>query len=139
VKAGFPPKAIEQTEEILKKKLTEVFTMRENCILIIDKDKIKSEEEEIKEEEFEGDKFAEDEVVELSNTGCAPEDATKMFKEEIQKDKDYLIKSLKLAIEGSIENPEEMRDTICSIMLSMPETYNKEFIGMDPSAYVEWL
>ena len=102
--------------------------MRENCILIIDKDKIKSEEEEIKEEEFEGDKFAEDEVVEISNTGCAPEDATKMFKEEIQKDKDYLIKSLKLAIEGSIENPEEMRDTICSIMLSMPETYNKEFI-----------
>ena len=111
--------------------------MREKCILTKEKVKIVKEEE--KEEEEIVDKFAEDEIIDISNLGCAPEEATKMFKEEVGKDKDYLIKAMKLAVEGNTNDPGEMRETICSIMLSMPEVYSKEFLGMEPAGYVQWL
>jgi hypothetical protein len=37
-----------------------------------------------------------------------------MFKEDgIGKDKNYLIKAMKLAMEGNVNDPGEMRETIC--------------------------
>jgi len=73
------------------------------------------------------------------NQGCDPKNAKKMGKECVRADGNCLFNCATLALEGTVDKPQEMRETIASIMLSDPLTYSKEELGKDPLEYVAWI
>ena len=73
------------------------------------------------------------------NQGCNPANATQMGKECVRADGNCLFNCATLALEDTVDKPQEMRETIASVMLSDPLTYSKEELGKDPSEYVAWI
>jgi len=74
-----------------------------------------------------------------ANQGCDPAQATKMTKGLIKADGNCLFCAASLAIEGTVDHPDEVRQNVAALMLSKPEKYNRDELGKDPQAYVEWL
>ena len=52
-----------------------------------------------------------------------------------------LFNSVSLAIENTIEKPDQMRNLISSYILQNPQKYNKKFLddSMQPTEYAEWI
>ncbi len=73
------------------------------------------------------------------NKGCDPVSATKMGKECVKADGNCLFNCATLALEGTVDKPQEMREIIASVMLSDPLTYSKEELGKDPNDYAAWI
>ena len=67
-----------------------------------------------------------------SNVGCDPAHATPMEKEFVKADGNCLFNCASLAMEGTVEKPDEMRQLTASIMMSNPEKYDRNELGKDP-------
>jgi hypothetical protein len=55
-----------------------------------------------------------------SNNGCHPSQARKIIKETVHADGHCLFNCATLALEGVVNKPMEVRETIASIMMSDP-------------------
>ena len=73
------------------------------------------------------------------NKGCDPVTATKITRALIKPDGNCLFNCASLAMEGTVEQPTQVRQRVAELMLSKPQKYNAEELGKDPQKYVEWL
>ena len=65
---------------------------------------------------------------------------TEMQEEKVKGDGNCLFYCASLALLNTVENPQEIRKLVSSVILNDPETFTKaELGGRDPQEYVEWL
>ena len=74
-----------------------------------------------------------------TNKGCDAAVATKMTRVQIKPDGNCLFNCASLAMEGTVDQPDQVRKVVAAHMLANPKTYNSEELGKDPKKYVEWL
>ena len=77
--------------------------------------------------------------MQANNRGCDPAQATQIDKELVKADGNCLFNCASLAMEGTVDKPEEMRQLVASIMMSNPEKFSREELGKDPQQYMQWL
>jgi hypothetical protein len=132
IKIGFPPKPLKLSEDLLAKKLSDVFSARESALLDLDPDqvKVKLEVKPMECSQSDHDNLMEEKAeMAASNKGCNVGQATKITQETVRADGNCLFNVATLAMEGVIDKPREMREIIASIMLSDPDKWNAASLG----------
>ena len=54
-------------------------------------------------------------------------------------DGNCLFNSATLALQNTMDSPQETRKIVASVILSDPDTFNAAELGKEPQKYVEWL